>query len=435
MYHRAILFDSPLRESDEREYVRQVLARFMTKAWRRPVEDREVEKRTQFFYTLLPEFPSFEEAMQETLALILIAPEFLYLVEPAGEKKRPLDEWELVSRLSYFLWSSLPDESLTQLAANREILNETVLLEQVERMLEDSRSKNMLDQFATQWLGLDGMDRIAINPSYYPKFENDLRGEIREETLRYFEYLMKEDLSALNLIDSDFTMLNERLARHYQVAGVKGIEFRAVKLDRETRRGGVLTHSSVLLANSTGEDSNPIKRAVFIRKTLLDDPPAPPPPNVPELESKNSDVAKLSIREQLIAHRDVDACADCHDDIDPWGIALEHFDAIGQWRETIRRRTPGSNKWVEHEVVASDALPDGSRIDGVNQLKQYLLEQRKEDFTRTIVKKMVTYALGRSLELSDHATIDRLHESFEREGYRMRGLVKQIVASESFRVK
>ncbi|MGY8766972.1 MAG: DUF1592 domain-containing protein [Pirellulales bacterium] len=434
-YHRNLLFESDLREKNERQYVQAVLEQFMQRAWRRPVTPDEVQKHVDFFYVIRPEFPTFEETIQETLAMVMIAPEFLYLMEPAGDSKRNLTEWELISRLSYFLWSSMPDEELVRLATNKKILNPKVATAQVDRMLKDSKASNFFQQFATQWLNLDGMDRVAINPTYYPQFENALRDEIRDETIQFFAHLVQEDLSALNILDSDFTMLNETLARHYQIEGVKGISFRPVKLDSKEQRGGVLTHTSLLMANSTGEDSHPIKRAVFLRKALLNDPPAPPPPNVPELDAENADFNQLSTREQLARHRQDEACADCHINIDPWGIALEQYNAIGLWREKIRRKKHDSNQFIEQEMVTSDTLPDGTKIDGATELKQYLLEHRKDDFSRAVVTKLFSYGLGRSLELTDETTIDKVHVKFQKSGFQFRELIQEIVTSEAFRIK
>ncbi len=431
--HRRILFDSPLRESDEKAYVTEVLRRFASRAYRRPATDEEITKLVDFYTEVRPTFPAFEDAIRETLAYVLIRPEFLYLVEPSGDEKRPADDWELASRLSYFLWSTMPDERLRRLAADGTLHEPKTLAAEVDRLLADPRSQRLVDQFTSQWLGLEVVDRVAVNPEFHPDFDNRLKTDMQSETQRFFGELLEHDLSALRLLDSDFTMLNERLAKHYGVEGVRGETFRRVSLPADRRRGGVLGHASMLLANSTGGDSHPVRRAVWIRDRLLGDPPAPPPPNVPTLDEADPKFLKLSVREQLEIHRNTPACASCHDGIDPWGIALEHFDAVGLWRDEVRRRE--GRKTTTSPVDASDVLPDGTEIDGADALREHLLTERRDDFARTLVERMLTYALGRRLELTDLTTVDRLSDEFVANDCRLRDLVRTIVASEPFRTK
>lgn len=431
--HRSILFDSPLRESDEKAYVTEVLERFASRAYRRPATDEEVAKLVDFYTEVRPTFPAFEEAIRETLAYVLIRPEFLYLVEPSGDEKRPADDWELASRLSYFLWSTMPDERLRTLAAAETLHKPKTLAAEVDRLLADPRSQRFVDQFTSQWLGLEVVDRVAVNPEFHPDFDNRLKTDMQSETQRFFGELLGHDVSALRLLDADFTMLNERLAKHYGIEGVRGETFRRVPLPANRRRGGVLGHASMLLANSTGGDSHPVRRAVWIRDRLLGDPPAPPPPNVPTLDEADPEFLKLSVREQLEIHRNTPACASCHDGIDPWGIALEHFDAVGLWRDEVRRLE--GRKTTTSPVDASDVLPDGSEIDGADALRTHLLTERRDDFARTLVERMLTYALGRRLELTDLTTVDELTDEFVENDCRLRDLVRTIVASEPFRTK
>ena len=422
--HREILFESDMRQFDEQGYVALVLERFLKRAFRRPATKDEIQRFVDFYLSIRADFPSFEEAMKETLAMALISPPFLYLVEPAQDKKRDLSDWELASRLSYFLWSTMPDQALLDLAESGQLTRPTVLAEQVQRMLQDDRGWRFYQQFTDQWLKLENTAQITIDTGTYQGFQADLKEEMLQETRHFLRHLILNDLSALNMLDADFTMLNERLARHYGVEGVIGNAYRQVAMTEEIR-GGLLGQSSVLMLGSTGKDSHPIRRAVWLRDRLLNDPPAPPPPDVPDLDETNPDFAKLTIREQLEVHRNKESCASCHRGIDPWGIALENFDAIGLFRTEVH----------EKPVVAIDTLPNGTELDGVVSLKKYLVENRSEDFARAFVSRLAVYALGRNLELSDEDLIDDLTKEFTGDDYHIMALIQNLVASDAFLTK
>ncbi len=431
--HRRILFSVDDRRNDEAKYTADVLRQFMTRVFRRPVDDAEVQRMVEFHKSNRDQFPTFEEAIRETLAMVLIQPDFLYLVEPAGATKRPIGNFELASRLSYFLWSTMPDDRLMKLATDGVLLDPKVIADEVERMLSDPRSRRFVRQFTEQWLHLDFVDRVAVDHEYYPQFNDSLKEHLRGETQAFFAELIRDDLSALNLLSSTFTMLNEPLAKHYGIGDVVGREFRRVELSPESHRGGLLGQASILLSNSTGADSHVIRRAVWVRDRLLNDPPAPPPPDAPPLDEANPNFAKLSVREQLEIHRQREACASCHRDIDPWGVALENFDAVGLWRAEIRRKVGG--KFEVLPVMATDVLPGDHKLDGVDSLKLYLTTYRKDEFAKALVTRMTTYALGRRLELTDEAAIDDLAANFAANGYRLRSLIHNIVTSELFLVK
>jgi hypothetical protein len=432
-HHTQILFPDRRAESEQASYVTAVLQRFMTRAFRRPVTDQEIIPYQQFFAQVRRTSSSFEAAMRETLAMVLISPDFLYLFEP-GKEKRPLDDWELASRLSYFLWSTMPDQRLRQLAGEGKLRQQEVLRGEVARMIADPRSWQFVEQFAQQWLDLGGIDRVAINPEFYPDFDNALKPSLRGETLNFFATVLYEKLSALNFLDSDFTMLNEPLAKHYGLSGPRGSQFERVDVTAG-QRGGVLTHAGVLLGNSTGDDSHPVKRAVWLRERLLNDPPADPPPNVPNLDSTDPNFAALPVREQLRLHRQDAACNDCHRGIDPWGIALENFGADGLWRNEILRKKAKGKGLEGRPVEAATVLPDGSKIAGLGELKTYLLTQRRGQFAKAFTTKLLTYALGRTLELTDQPAIDELTAKFVEADYRMDQLIQLIVAAESFQTK
>lgn len=432
--HRELLFESALQDTDESAYVAEVLRRFMPRAYRRAVDDVEVGDMVEFFQDIRPEFPAFEDAVRETLALVLIRPDFLYLMEPAGDLKRPVADGELASRLSYFLWSTMPDERLMELSAQNKLHEAETLAAEVDRMLYDSRSDRFVDQFTQQWLRLNNVHSVAVNHERYPAFDEALKRDMIQESQSVFTELLRHNESAMNLLSSDFTMLNERLAKHYGFNDVWGHQFRRVSFDADMHRGGLLSHGSFLLSNSTGRDSHPVRRAVWIRDRLLNDPPAPPPPDVPSLDDvKDADFVKLSVREQLTIHRDKQACNRCHRDIDPWGIALENFDAVGLWRTEFRPPIDGNAAAIP--IVAKDRFPDGREIAGVDQLKSYLLAEHKSAFARSLVTRLLTYALGRQVELSDERAIHDITTVFTENDYRLRDLVKQVVMSDVFRTK
>lgn len=429
-HHTRILFPSDLAETDPVAYAREVLDRFMRRAFRRPVTSEEVNMMVAYFQEVRPTFATFEEAMRETLAMVLVSPDFLYLIEPSSGRIRDLTDHELASRLSYFLWSSMPDDRLFELAESEQLRNPKTLTSEVDRLINDPRSQNFVEQFTDQWLDLGGMNRIAVNPEYYPEFRNELKPHMRRETQAFFDEVLRSNTSALAFLDSDFAMLNQPMAEHYGLEGPRGIEFERVALSNDQQRGGLLAQASVLLANSTGEDSHAILRGVWIRKRLLDDPPAPPPPNVPNLDQQNRDVASLPLKEQLKEHRENEACARCHRGIDPWGIALEEFDAVGLLRNKIQRKS--GRKMQEFDVDARATLPGGHEVNGLEDLKKHLLTEKREQFARTLVSRMLAYSLGRSLELSDRETVDTITAQFIKNDYKLQNLIRLIVTSDAF---
>ena len=421
-HHTRILPRTPQSREDEPAAAREALRGFMGRAFRRPVQDAEVETALRYYAKVRPTVASYEQAMRETLAMTLVSPDFLYRVET-----EELDDYALASRLSYFLWSTMPDPRLRRLAESGGLKDPDRLASEAGRMLADERARAFVEQFSDEWLDLAGVDRIAVNPNYYPDFDPKLKADMRRESQQFFGEVLRRDLSALGFLRADFAMLNEPLARHYGVSGPKGSAFERVPREQ----GGLLTQASVLLANSTGEDSHPIERGVWVRSVLLGDPPPPPPPAVPNLDNGETDLSLLPLRRQLELHRDNAACAQCHQGIDPWGIALEEYDAIGLKREEIVRRA--GEREARHPVEAATTLPDGSEVNGAAELADYLVERRSRQFARALTSKLLTYALGRSLELTDEPAVDELTKKFEESRYRLRSLVTLIVASEPFR--
>ena len=435
--HTQILFAKESGD-DEVTFVRKVIRRFATRAFRRPLTAEELQTFVAFFNKIRADYPTMEDAVRETLAMVLVSPQFLYLVEPTMRtaKRQPLSDYELASRISYFLWSSTPNQELMDLAEQRKLRDPNTLAAQVSKMLDHHKSSQFVEHFTDQWLNLSGLDRVAVNPEYFPDFDDRLKADMRGETQHFFAEILHQDLSALNLIQSDFTMLNRRLAQHYGISGPRGSTFERVSLTADQHRGGLLTHGSILLANSTGEQSHPIRRAVWLLDRLLDSPPAPPPPDVPELNPDEPNLAGLPLKRQLEIHRTKEACNQCHRRIDPWGVAFEHYDAIGQWREEVqtitkKKKTPAKPA----PVVAQATLPGGHHIDGLEALKDHLLMHEKKRFARALVAKLLSYALGRSLELSDEPDIESLAKQFEDSDFRMSHLILAIVQSEPFQHK
>lgn len=436
---QAILFDSPRRENEDL-YIREVLERFMPRAYRRPVSAAEVDRKVALFQRLRGQEESFEATANSTLTAVMCSSNFLLISEPEEDEvaddttlRRKLDDYELASRLSYFLWSSMPDETLFELAAAQKLHEPQVLLAQTRRMLADPKSRGFSQNFASQWLDLAGIWRLAVNPEYFD-FEEQTKKLFEEESIRFVHHVLQEDLSIANFIDSDFAVLNPALARHYRIPGVAGgFQVRAVA--EQDHRGGLMTQASMLFGNSTGAETHPIKRGVWVLERMLDDPPPPPPPNVPDLpEPEVQDEASLSLKERLVAHAQVASCRDCHSKIDPWGVAFENYNALGQWREG------DSDPLVRppHQKVNIDPatqLKNGRTIQNLNDLKSYILTDKRQEFRRAVVQKVMAYGLGRYLEFSDRAAVDSICQAVEEEGDTFQRVVEQIVLSEPFLVK
>ncbi len=437
---RAILIDSP-NQANESVYAREVLASFMPRAYRRPVSDSEIDRKLDLFTRLRSQEASFESTLISTLTAVLCSSHFLMHSEPAasdiaaGEDdvpQRRLGDYELASRLSYFLWSSMPDEELFRLAERGQLTERHTLLAQVQRMLADPKAIGFSEHFASQWLDLSGIRRLAVNPEYFSEFQEKTKDLFEQESIQFLHHVLSEDLSIANFIDSDFAMLTPDLARHYRVPGISGGSFQPHPVEPTDHRGGFLTQASMLFGNSTGSETHPIKRGVWVLERMLDDPPPPPPPNVPDLpEPEAQDESLLSLKERLVAHAEVESCRDCHAKIDPWGVAFENYNALGQWREgdTDPLVHP------DHQKVTIDPatqLKNGHQIGSLDDLKQYILTDKKDQYRRAVVSKVMSYALGRYLEFSDHAVVDEICSAVAADGDRFQTLLEQVIISEPF---
>jgi hypothetical protein len=430
--HAGLFFKGEGAESTP-AYAREIFERFLPRAWRRPVEAAEVDTIVRVVQTELDHGVGFEEAVRAGLVAALTSPKFLYLVEPAAAvqenaERRPLTDYEIASRLSYFLWSSMPDEPLVDLARQGKLQDRAVVAGQVDRMLADPKSRALVDGFAAQWLRTGEYRNFTPDPRLYQNYDAKLGAAMVGETLAFFREVLERDRSVLDFLDSDWTMLNERLAKFYGVDGVKGDEFRRVTLPADSHRGGLLGHAGVMLFGSDGTRTKPVRRGVYVREVLFNDPPDPPPPNVGEIEP-NIQGKNLTVRDRLLQHQQIESCASCHRTIDPYGLALENYDAVGAWRtqqngEEFRGRNSPA-------IDASGKLPDGSSFTGPAEFKRLLVGQ-SDRFVRGLTEKLFTYALGRPTEPSDHGTITAAATKAAGEGYALRSLIKSIVTSDVF---
>ena len=420
---------------DEAAYAREVVRRFAARAYRGPIAVTELERHISSWTTPRASADSLEGSLRETLGVVLTSPRFLGLPasRTAGAKQQ-LTDHELAARLSYLLWSTMPDETLRGLADQGKLRDPVVLTAQIRRMIADPKAWSFIEQFAEQWLELDRLQRVTINKDRYPGFDDHLAAAMRLETIHFFGEVLQGDMSIFQFLGSDFTCVNETLAAHYGMPDVKGPKFRKVKLDAAQHRGGVLTHASVLTGLSDGKDGHPIKRGMWLLKNLFDETPPPPPPNVPELNRENPKVKNLTIPQALALHRSSTACMGCHRKIDPWGIAFEEYDAVGNWQRdgvgaTLRKRR------TSHPIDATADLPSGVKVNGMRELREELLRSKSDDFRRAMARKMMAYALGRSLTLGDIGAADALVPALRARGDRLPALLELIAVSEPFQSK
>ena len=424
------------------EQTRQILARFASRAYRRPANSEEVDRLAALAADGESQSGKWESGISLAMQAVLVSPKFLYRLEldsrPDSTSPHPLDEFQLASRLSYFIWSTMPDEELSSLAAKNQL---TANLEpQVRRMLKDPRASSLVDNFAMQWLQLRRLKGFSPDAQAWPEFDEELRAAMYGETSRFIASIIQEDRSILDLIDADYTFLNEPLSRLYNIGDtngnprwgdavaprgqvIEGPQFLRVHL-ADRQRGGVLTQASVLCVTSNPTRTSPVKRGKFVLDQILGVPPPPPPPNVPELKADAAAAATASLRQRMEQHRKDPMCASCHEQMDGIGFAFENFDAIGKYR------------WKDgnFDIDASGATPDGSSFKGVAELKT-MLAKKKDLFSRCLTKKLMTYALGRGVEYYDQRAVDQVSAALLKENYRFSTLVTEIAKSDPFRLR
>jgi hypothetical protein len=410
---------------------RRIVSSFAERAFRRPVTPQETERFTALIASSQSGGESFEEGVALAVQAMLVSPDFLFRIEqrglPAVALPKPgtmsaIGQYALASRLSYFIWSSMPDETLMRAAASGTLRQPKVLAAQVRRMLQDPKASALVENFGGQWLQFRALESSAPDRERFPDFEDYLRLSMRRETEMFFETVVREDRSILDFIDAKYTFLNERLARHYNVPGVTGPEFRRVALSGP-QRSGVLTHGSVLTVSSYATRTSPVLRGKWILENILNAPPPDPPPGVANLDEANI-ASSVSVRQQLEAHRTNPTCAACHRRMDPLGFGLENYDAIGAWR-TEDGKFP---------VDSAGTLPDGRTFTTPDQLKA-ILKADSEDFARALAAKLLTYALGRGLEPSDRRTVRIIADRVAASDYRFSSLVLEIVTSPPFQLR
>ena len=418
-------FASVIENEDAR--AAEIIERFGERAYRRPLDAQERESLTQLYQSQRTHEFGFEQAVRVTLTAMLTSPNFLYrsLNNPASGDATAiyqLNNYELASRMSYFLWSSMPDEALLTLAASGSLSSPDILREQVRRMIADPRADAFIENFAGQWLQLRTLDGLAMDKSRFPEYDDTLRTDMVKEASLYFGDVVRGGGSVLALVNSDYSFLNDRMATLYGIDGIEGDAFRRVDLPAGSHRGGVLTMAGVLTVTSNTTRTSPVKRGLFVLDQFLGTPPPPPPADIPPLEQTTKTHPNATLREQLATHVANPSCAVCHNRLDPIGLAFENFDAIGRWRD------------AENGVAidASGTLPGGVRLSGYEDLKNEVLA-RSDQFVETLSAKVMTYAIGRGLEPFDRPAVRLIANQVKENGNRFDALIEAVVLSDTFR--
>lgn len=426
---RRIFVCQPQQHSKEADCAKRILSTLMRRAYRRPITDADLETPFRSYEETRAEGADFNVGIELALRSVLVNPNFLFRVErdPAGVKPRSaynLNNLELASRLSFFLWSSIPDDELLDAAVRGELRDPAELERQVRRMLADERASALVTNFADQWLYLRNMAFMVPDPREFPDFDDNLRQAFRRETELFFESIIREDRSLVDMLSADYSFLNERLAKHYGVPGVYGSRFRRVSFEEGSVRGGLLSQGSILMVTSYATRTSPVVRGAWILRNILGTPPPPPPPVVPELKESKDLGKAMSMRERLSEHRSNPACASCHRLMDPIGFSLENYDAVGRWR-TEEGGVP---------IDASGMLPNGTSFEGVSGLRKALLA-RPELFVTAVTEKLLIYALGRGLEHYDNPAVRRIVRETVRSDYQFSSVVLGIVNSQPFQMR
>jgi hypothetical protein len=424
---RKIFVARPQDASHEERCAKEILSTLMRRAYRRPITSEDLDQPMRF-YRETRESESFEAGIETALSSILVNPEFLFRVEEDPKNVKPdaafkVTDLQLASRLSFFLWSSIPDDELLDVAARGNLSKPKILAQQARRMLTDPRARSLASNFADQWLYLRNIESLTPDVRLFPDFDDNLRQAFRRETELFFESIMEEDRSVLELLKTDYTFLNERLAKHYGISGVYGSHFRKVSLTPETHRGGLLRHGSILSVTSYATRTSPVIRGHWILGNLLGTPPPPPPPNIPNLKEKTIS-SRLPVRERLAEHRANTACASCHDIMDPVGFALENFDAVGRWRD-YEDGLPVDN---------FGGFPDGSQFKGPDALEQALLK-RPELFVGTMAEKLLTFALGRGIEPYDAPAVRKIIRESQGDDFQFSSVIIAVINSTPFQMR
>ena len=413
--HKNIFVDFD-RKDDLPAYAREIIRNFATRAYRRPITRDEESSLLTVYKKSIENSGNFQQSVKDTLQVILTSPQFLFLIEnshtPAPEQ---IDSYELASKLSYFLWNGPPDRTTLKLAASGTLQKQ--LDSEVNRMIDNPRFSQFIDQFASQWLSLDKFSVLEPDRKRYPKLTRDTRTQLRQEPVQFLQYLIKNNLPVKNLISSDFMMANEVVASYYDMAEKSETGFQFVPILHGRRElGGVLTQAALMAGLSDGRESNPVKRGAWLARKIIAEPPDPPPPNVPVLKEDTSE--KMTLRQRIEQHRNQPGCQQCHAKIDPWGVALEEFDAGGRLK-------------AQH-VDARSTLPDKTEVSGVNDLKRYLAEDRIDQVAFSFMKHLATYGTGRSLTYGELHFLKQDGLKLKANGYRMKDMFRYVASSKLF---
>jgi hypothetical protein len=422
---RRIFVCKPVKPAEEEACAKQILTTLTRRAYRRPVTDRDLETPLKFYRRTQPE-GGFEAGIQTALYSVLVNPEFIFRVESdppnvASNAAYRISDLELASRLSFFLWSGIPDDELLDAAVSGKLKTPAGLELQVRRMLSDARSRALVNNFAEQWLYLRNLASTTPDMRLFPDFDDNLRQAFRQETELFFDSIMREDRGVPELLSANYTFVNERLAKHYGIPNVYGSRFRRIEYEG---RGGLLRQGSVLIVTSYATRTSPVIRGKWILENILGVPPPPPPPVVPPLKENEGSMKGLSVRERLALHRANMPCAGCHRLMDPVGFSLENYDAVGRWR-TIEEEKP---------IDSTGALPDGSTFEGVTGLQKAVLS-RPELFVSTFTEKLLTYALGRGVEYYDAPAVRNIVADARTKDYRFSSVILGIVNSTPFQMR
>ncbi|MDG1344364.1 MAG: DUF1592 domain-containing protein [Flavobacteriaceae bacterium] len=415
------IFFKSKNQNNEEVYANEVIEKFMERAFRRTLNDGELDRYVTFWNNIRSDFDFFEDGVKEVLIAILCSPKFIYLNQPMNLNSEELDdEYYLASQLSYFLWNSPPDEKLIELASRGKLYRN--LSNQIDRMIKSPKIENLINGFSYEWLRLDRHKNMDVNVQEYEDYTRFVKEDMFNETYEFVKHILINDLSIMNFIDSDFAMLNQNLAEFYGLSGVEGNKFRPVKLNKNQNRGGLLSQGSFLTGHSDGTQPHAIKRAVWLKEKILGDHPPPPPPNVPELDPETPGFEKLTLKEQLFLHRNKVSCMECHKKIDPFGVIFENYDATGRYQLTMKGKP----------IDSKSILPDGNEVDGIQDMKDYILKFKTEDFTKSIVKNLFSYATGRDVGFADEKEIKYIVDKVIRDNYSFKTVIQEIIYSPSF---
>jgi hypothetical protein len=420
---RRLLIAVPGPKTEPRDGARQVLQAFLPRAFRRPATAKEVERYLSLYDKASRRGDSYEQALKLALKGVLVSPNFLFLIDAPSDKPGAykLGHYEVASHLSYFLWASMPDEELFRLAEQGKLHDEKVLRGQVRRMMRDPRARGLADSFAAQWLGIRALGAtIRPDARLFPEFTDELAASMREETIRFFDSIVRDDRSVLQLLDADYTFVNEPLATLYKIKDVQGPEMRRVQLD-DPLRGGVLGHASILTVTSYPHRTSPVLRGRWVLEELLGTEVPPPPPDVPVLDRRGTKNAQ-SVREQLEKHRAKAECATCHNRMDPLGFGLENFDPLGRWRA----------EQGGQPIDSSGVLPSGDKFTGLGELKKLLLDKRRPEYVANLSRKTLGYALAREINKVDKLVVADAAKALEEGQWRISCLLETIVVSYPF---